>query len=80
MDLNFPGTPEGTNMLPGLWCTQQYRLRRPWSPTRFVAFSGMVDETTRARCREIGMMSPYIIGKPASDLTLRNLLEQVFKT
>jgi len=79
MDLNFPGTPSGINMLPGLWCTQQFRLRRPWSPTRFVAFSGSTDEVTRASCREIGMMPPYIIGKPADDEQLRTLLDSVFK-
>jgi CheY-like chemotaxis protein len=79
MDLNFPGTPSEINMLPGLWCTQQFRLRRPWSPTRFVAFSGSTDEVTRASCREIGMMPPYIIGKPADDEQLRTLLDSVFK-
>ena len=62
----------------GLWVTSQFRLRRPWSSTRFVAFSGNTSDITRANCMEVGMIFPYIVGKPVDSDQLRYVLNNVF--
>jgi hypothetical protein len=63
---------------PGLWVTQQFRLRRPWSMTKFIAFSGSNDDFTRQCCKEMGMIAPYILNKPVDSKQFKQVLNFVF--
>ena len=63
----------------GLWCTKEYKLKRPNSLTKFVCVSGLGrDEELQSRCRAVGMVPPYSLGKPFDRKELLGLLTKTF--
>merc|ERR1712146_238644 len=59
----------------GIWVTRMYKMSKPHSRSRFVALSGMGrDDGTKRRCRDVGMVAPYAIGKPFQVAELASLL------
>ena len=80
IDMNMPGSPSyiKTNSA-GLWCTKEYKLKRPNSLTKFVCVSGLGrDEELQSRCRAVGMVPPYSLGKPFDHKELLDLLTKTF--
>jgi len=80
IDMNMPGTPTYIKTSSaGLWCTKEYKLKRPNSLTKFVCVSGLGrDEELQSRCRAVGMVPPYSLGKPFDRKELLGLLTKTF--
>ena len=80
VDMNMPGSPPSVKTSSaGLYLTKEYKLTRPDSLTKFVCVSGLGrDEELQSRCRAVGMVPPYSLGKPFDRKELLDLLTKTF--
>jgi signal transduction histidine kinase/CheY-like chemotaxis protein len=76
MDLNFPGTPEGTTA--GLFVMSEFKKLRPFACTKFIAFSGDSGGQTTKACEAAGMIKPFLLVKPMQTDTVVGVLERIF--